>query len=97
MATRFKSLVVKHGAQQSMSQWGNCYGYDNAHAESFWGRFKAELLDDGYFPNLAEAKLEISHHIAYSMPNDDTPPSATTRPTTLNPNSKPRPNCIRLS
>ena len=46
-----------------MSQRGNCY--DNAHAESFWSRFKAELFDGGSFPGLAEAKLEISHHIAY--------------------------------
>ena len=62
-ATRFKALVARHGAVQSMSRRDNCY--DNAHAESFWRRFKAELLDGGYFPGLAEAKLEISHHIAY--------------------------------
>ena len=62
-ATRFKDLVAKHGAQQSMSRRGNCY--DNAHAESFWSRFKAELLDGGSFPGLAEATLEISHHVAY--------------------------------
>ncbi|WP_046247506.1 IS3 family transposase, partial [Hymenobacter terrenus] len=62
-ATRFKDLVAKHGALQSMSRRGNCY--DNAHAESFWSRFKAELLDGGSFPGLAEAKLEISHHVAY--------------------------------
>ena len=62
-ATRFKDLVAQHGALQSMSRRGNCY--DNAHAESFWSRFKAELLDGGSFPGLAEAKLEISRHIAY--------------------------------
>jgi transposase InsO family protein len=62
-ATRFKDLLAQHGARQSMSRRGNCY--DNAHAESFWSRFKAELLDGGSFPGLAEAKLEISHHIAY--------------------------------
>jgi len=62
-ATRFKALIARHGAQQSMSRRGNCY--DNAHAESFWSCFKAELLDGGSFPGLAEAKLEISHHIAY--------------------------------
>ena len=62
-ATRFKDLLARHGAVQSMSRRGNCY--DNAHAESFWSRFKAELLDGGSFPGLAEAKLEISHHIAY--------------------------------
>jgi putative transposase len=57
-------LVAKHGAQQGMSRRGNCY--DNAHAESFWNCFKAELFDGGSFPGLAEAKLEISHHIAYN-------------------------------
>ncbi|WP_092678583.1 IS3 family transposase [Hymenobacter arizonensis] len=67
-ATRFKDLLARHGAQQSMSRRGNCY--DNAlpgttHAESFWSRFKAELLDGGLFPGLEEARLEISHHVAY--------------------------------
>jgi putative transposase len=67
-ATRFKQLLTRHGALQSMSRRGN--GSDNAlpgttHAESFWSRFKAELLDGGSFPVLAEARLEISHHIAY--------------------------------
>ena len=62
-ATRFKDLVAKHSALQSMSRRGNCY--DNAHAESFWSRSKVELLDGGHFPGLAEAKLEISHYIAY--------------------------------
>lgn len=62
-ATCFKDLIAEHGAQQSMSWWGNCY--DNTHAESFWSSFKTELLDGGSFPVQAEAKLEISHHIAY--------------------------------
>jgi len=63
MATRFKYLLTHHEVQQSMSRRGNCY--DNAHAESFWSRLKAELLDGGSFPDLAEARLEISHYIAY--------------------------------
>ena len=67
-ATFFKQLITRYGARQSMSRRGNCY--DNAlpgttHAESFWSRFKTELLDGGSFPGLAEAKLEISHHVAY--------------------------------
>ena len=62
-ATRFKQLLTRYGARQSRSRRGN--GYDNTHAESFWSRFKAELLDGGSFPGLAEARLEISHHIAY--------------------------------
>jgi putative transposase len=51
------------GGLQSMSRRNNCC--DNPHAESFWSRLKAELLDGGYFPGLVEARLEISHHIAY--------------------------------
>ncbi|HEX8327125.1 MAG TPA: DDE-type integrase/transposase/recombinase [Hymenobacter sp.] len=62
-ATRFKQLLLRYGARQSMSRRGNCY--DNAHAKPFWSRFKAELLDDGHFPGLTEARLDISHHIAY--------------------------------
>ena len=62
-ATRFKDLLARNGAVQSMSRRGNCY--DNAHAESFWSRFKTELLDGDSFPGLAEAKLKISHHVAY--------------------------------
>ena len=62
-ATRFRDILARNGAVQSMSRRGNCY--DNAHAESFWSRFKAELLDGGSFPGLTEARLEISHHIAY--------------------------------
>jgi putative transposase len=46
-----------------MSRRGNCY--DNVHAESFWSCFIAELLDGGSFTRLAEAKLEISQHLAY--------------------------------
>jgi transposase InsO family protein len=62
-ATRFRELVARHHALPSMSRRGNCY--DNAHAESFWSRLKTELLDGGSFPGLAEARLEISHYLAY--------------------------------
>jgi len=62
-ATNFKTLLARHEAVQSMSRRGNCY--DNAHAESFWSRLKTELLDGGSFCNLTEARLEISHYIAY--------------------------------
>lgn len=62
-ATTFKALVARHKARQSMSRRGNCY--DNAHAESFWSRLKTELLDGGNFRNLTEARLEISHYLAY--------------------------------
>jgi putative transposase len=62
-ATNFKALVARHEALRSMSRRGNCY--DNAHAESFWSRLKTELLAGGSFRNLTEARLEISHYLAY--------------------------------
>ncbi|WP_370551488.1 MULTISPECIES: transposase [unclassified Hymenobacter] len=62
-ATNFKSLVTHHKAVQRISRCGNCYA--TAHAESFWSRLKTELLDGGSFRNLSEARLEISHYLAY--------------------------------
>ena len=62
-ATNFRALVARHEAVQSMSRRGNCY--DNAHAESFWSRLKTELLAGGSFRDLSEARLEISHYLAY--------------------------------
>ena len=59
----FKDLLARHGAQQRVSRRGNCC--DAARAQSFWSGFKVELLDGGRFFGLAEAKLEISHHVAY--------------------------------
>lgn len=56
-------MLTRHRAVQRTSRRGNCY--DNAHAESFWSRLKIELLDGGSFPGLAEARLEVSHYIAY--------------------------------
>ena len=62
-AANFEVLLARHEAVQSTSHRGNCY--DNVHAESFWSRLKTELLDGGSFRNLAEARLEISHYLAY--------------------------------
>ena len=36
---------------------GNCY--DNAFAESFYGRFKIELLEGGAFPTLQDTRTEV--------------------------------------
>ena len=44
-----------------MSGRGNCY--DNAQAESFFSRFKAELLEGGMFEDLAQARSEIFSYI----------------------------------
>ena len=37
--------------------------YDNAFAESFWSRLKAEVLESGYFLNVDDARTEIFEYI----------------------------------
>lgn len=44
-----------------MSGKGNCY--DNAQAESFFSRFKAELVEGGVFENIEQARSEIFSYI----------------------------------
>jgi transposase InsO family protein len=44
-----------------MSRKGNCY--DNAQAESFFSRFKAELIENGVFESIADAKSEVYSYI----------------------------------
>jgi transposase InsO family protein len=44
-----------------MNQAGETY--DNACAESFYSRFKAELLEDGAFEDLAQARVEAFAYI----------------------------------
>ena len=60
-AVEFRRLLYIHGFRQSMSAKGNCY--DNAQAESFFSRFKAELLEDGVFESIEEARTEIFSYI----------------------------------
>ena len=57
----FRQLLRRNGFRQSMSGRGNCY--DNAQAESFFSRFKAELLEDGVFEDLEQARSEIFSYI----------------------------------
>ncbi len=52
----FRALLAAYGYEQSMSRAGETY--DNAHAESLFSRYKAELLEDGAFRDVAEAELE---------------------------------------
>jgi transposase InsO family protein len=60
-SNKFRQLLQITGCRQSMSGKGNCY--DNAQAESFFSRFKAELLEGGTFADLEEAKIEIFSYI----------------------------------
>ena len=57
----FRELLRQSGLSQSMSGKGNCY--DNAQAESFFSRFKAELIEGGAFTGLEEARSEIFSYI----------------------------------
>ncbi len=59
--TAFRALLTAYGYQQSMSRAGETY--DNAFAESLFSRYKAELLEDGAFRDVAEAQLETFEYI----------------------------------
>lgn len=60
-ATVFRALLRQSGFRQSMSGKGN--SYDNAQAESFFSRFKAELIEGGVFENIEQARSEIFSYI----------------------------------
>jgi putative transposase len=57
----FRQLLKINCFRQSMSGKGNCY--DNAQAESFFSRFKAELLENGAFEDIEQARSEIFSYI----------------------------------
>jgi transposase InsO family protein len=60
-SVKFRSLLKASGCRQSMSRAGE--SYDNAYAESLFSRYKAELLEDGAFSDVKEARLETFHYI----------------------------------
>ena len=60
-STAFRELLRINCFRQSMSGRGNCY--DNAQAESFFSRFKTELIEGGAFADLEEARSEIFTYI----------------------------------
>lgn len=57
----YRNLLQRHGLRQSMSGKGNCY--DNAQAESFFSRFKAELVEGGVFESVEQARTETFSYI----------------------------------
>ncbi len=56
VADIYRNLLKRCGLRQSMSGRGNCY--DNAQAESFFSRFKTELVEDGIFEDVETAEAE---------------------------------------
>ena len=61
VADIYRNLLKRYGLRQSMSGKGNCY--DNAQAESFFSRFKAELVEDGIFEDVETARAESFDYI----------------------------------
>lgn len=57
----FRSVIEKKKMLQSMSRADN--PYDNAFMESCFSRFKAELLQDGIFETIEDARTEIFEYI----------------------------------
>jgi len=60
-AVEYRRLLFIGGFHQSMSRKGNCY--DNAQAESFFSRFKAELVENGIFESVEVARSEVFSYI----------------------------------
>lgn len=60
-SVEYRRLLDMQGFRQSMSAKGNCY--DNAQAESFFSRFKAELVENGIFESVEQARSEIFSYI----------------------------------
>lgn len=61
VSNNFRALLQTNGCRQSMSRRANCW--DNAQAESLFSRYKAELLEDGVFDDLAQARSETFSYI----------------------------------
>jgi putative transposase len=56
-----RKLIKRQGFEQSMSRADETY--DNAYAESLFSRYKAELLEDGAFTDLEQARSETFAYI----------------------------------
>ncbi len=61
VSANFRALLAANQCQQSMSRRANCY--DNAQAESFFSRYKAELLEGGAFESVSQARSETFSYI----------------------------------
>lgn len=57
----FRKTLFDYRFEQSMSRPDD--PYDNAFMESCWSRLKAELLEDGVFRSLEDARIELFDYI----------------------------------
>jgi putative transposase len=60
-SNNFRKLLKENGLRQSMSGKGNCY--DNAQAESFFARYKTELMEGGMFEDIEQGLSETFSYI----------------------------------
>ncbi len=60
-SNNFRALLKSNECRQSMSRRGNCW--DNAQAESLFSRYKTELLEDGIFESVEQARSETFSYI----------------------------------
>ncbi|MCA1592327.1 MAG: IS3 family transposase [Acidobacteria bacterium] len=61
VSNNFRALLADYECRQSMSRRANCW--DNAQAESFFSRYKAELLEGGVFEDVIQARSETFSYI----------------------------------
>jgi putative transposase len=61
VAMEFRATLDKAEFDQSMSRAGETY--DNAHAESLFSRYKAELLEGSAFADIEQARMETFTYI----------------------------------
>lgn len=60
-STNFRTIIGANQFRQSMTRKDN--HYDNAHVESLFSRFKAEVLDQGIFQGLENARFRVFEYI----------------------------------
>ena len=61
VSNNFRTLLAANKCLQSMSRRAKCW--DNAQAESRFSRYKAELLEDGAFADVSQARSETFSYI----------------------------------
>jgi putative transposase len=60
-SNNFRALLKANECRQSISRRANCY--DNAQAESFFSRYRTELLEGGVFEDVNQARSETFSYI----------------------------------
>lgn len=59
----YRTLLARHGLVQSMSRKGDCY--DNAPMESFFSTLKSELIGRVRYPDVHQARDQLTAYIGF--------------------------------